>query len=110
MDLDLHNVHTLITGSAGGIGLATVKQFLTHGALVSAHYRSTRASLETDEQCAEAIKGGRLVCVRGDVTKEEDVRGFFGEAERAMGRPVGVLVGEFGFSSEECGRIAISRI
>ncbi|GHJ90042.1 hypothetical protein NliqN6_6444 [Naganishia liquefaciens] len=92
MDLDLYDVHVLVTGAAGGIGLATVKQFLTHGARVSAHYRSTRATLETDAQCSQAIKDGYLTCVQGDVTKEEDVDRIFVQAEKAMGRPVAVLV------------------
>lgn len=94
MDLDLRNVHVLITGAAGGIGLATTKQFLTHGALVSAHYRSTKATLESDAQCSRAIQEGRSICVQGDVTREEDVERMFSEAEKAMGRPVAVLVGE----------------
>jgi NAD(P)-dependent dehydrogenase (short-subunit alcohol dehydrogenase family) len=96
MDLDLRNVHVLITGAAGGIGLATVKEFLRHGAVVSAHYRSTKATLESDAQCMEAWKTGRLWPVQGDVTKEGDVERMFKEAEEELDIPVAVLVGELG--------------
>lgn len=94
MDLDLRDVHVLITGAAGGIGLATVTEFLGHSALVSAHYRSTKAALEENVTCALASKESRLACVQADVTKEEDVVRMFSEAEEKIGKPVSVLVGE----------------
>ncbi|KAJ9092957.1 hypothetical protein QFC19_008555 [Naganishia cerealis] len=92
MDLDLRDVHVLITGAAGGIGLATVIEFLDHSALVSAHYRSTKATLEEDAVCAQAGKEGKLACVQADVTREEDVVRMFAEAEEKIGKPVSVLV------------------
>ncbi|KAJ9116323.1 hypothetical protein QFC22_004763 [Naganishia vaughanmartiniae] len=92
MDLDLRDVHVLITGAAGGIGLATVTEFLGHSALVSAHYRSTKAALEESVVCAEAARESRLACVQADVTKEEDVMRMFQEAEEKIGKPVTVLV------------------
>ena len=45
MDLKLQDQHILITGSAGGIGLETVKAFLNHGCKVSCHYNSECSSL-----------------------------------------------------------------
>ncbi|KAJ9099144.1 hypothetical protein QFC21_004023 [Naganishia friedmannii] len=92
MDLDLRDVHVLVTGAAGGIGLATVTEFLGHSALVSAHYRSTKAALEEDTTCAKAAKESRLACVQADVTREEDVVRMFAEAEEKIGKPVSVLV------------------
>lgn len=94
MDLDLKDVHVLVTGAAGGIGLATVTEFLGHSALVSAHYRSTKAALEEDATCAQAAEASRLACVQADVTREEDVVRMFVEAEEKIGKPVSVLVGK----------------
>ncbi|KAI0041680.1 NAD-P-binding protein [Auriscalpium vulgare] len=45
MDLDLAGVHVLVTGANGGIGLETTRVFLEQGAKVTAHYRSSSASL-----------------------------------------------------------------
>ncbi|KAI5450121.1 hypothetical protein NCC49_003748 [Naganishia albida] len=91
MDLALTNIHVLITGAAGGIGITTVREFLAHGALVTAQYRSTRAAL--DEAFAGEIKQGRVQCLQADVTREEDVEVLFKEAEKGMmGKPVSVLI------------------
>lgn len=96
MDLALTNIHVLITGAAGGIGITTVREFLAHGALVTAQYRSTRAAL--DEAFAGEIKQGRVQCLQADVTREEDVEVLFKEAEKGMmGKPVSVLIGTFSF-------------
>jgi NAD(P)-dependent dehydrogenase (short-subunit alcohol dehydrogenase family) len=91
MDLALTSVHVLITGAAGGIGITTVREFLAHGAVVTAQYRSTRAAL--DEAFPQEIKQGKVQCVAADVTREEDVARLFVDAEKGMGKPVSVLIG-----------------
>lgn len=91
MDLDLTSVHILITGAAGEIGISTVREFLRHGALVTAQYRSSRASL--DAAFPDEIKEGRVQCLAGDVRREEEVEKLFNEAEKGMGKPVAVLIG-----------------
>lgn len=90
MDLNLTDIHVLITGAAGGIGISTVREFLRHGALVTAQYRSSRASL--DAAFPNEIKEGRVQCLAADVRHEEDVKKLFVEAEQGMAKPVAVLI------------------
>lgn len=107
MDLDISKTHILITGAAGGIGIATVREFLAHGCRVTAHYRSTRASL--DHAFPDEIRGGRVRCLKADVVCEGDVETLFGEAERGMGVPPAVLVGAFFFAAWVDGWMLIPR-
>ena len=45
IDLGLKDVHVLITGAAGGIGLETVHTFRKLGSRVTAHYNSNIGEL-----------------------------------------------------------------
>ncbi|KAF9791875.1 NAD-P-binding protein [Thelephora terrestris] len=46
MDLGFKGTHVLVTGASGGIGLETARQFLVHGAKVTAHYNTNASSLD----------------------------------------------------------------
>ncbi|MHA1245754.1 MAG: SDR family NAD(P)-dependent oxidoreductase [Candidatus Thorarchaeota archaeon] len=94
MNLGLHDKHVLVTGAAGGIGLETVRMFLAEGARVTAAYHRSIGQLQ---QLLNEHK--RLFIVQGDISREEDVRGIFEEANSHFGR-VDVLVANAGIANE----------
>lgn len=83
LEFGLKDVHVLITGAAGGIGLSTVHTFLQLGARVTAHYNSNIGELAN-------IKG--IVAIQADVRNEEDVAQLFARAAGKNNGPVSVLV------------------
>ncbi|KAJ3006606.1 hypothetical protein NUW54_g3872 [Trametes sanguinea] len=118
MDFGLHNVHVLITGASGGIGLATVRKFLRQycplpiilrnqwqlclfhatvavghevGARVTAHYNTKAAPLEP---LLSEFGAARIRALQADLTREADVeRLFVSAAEGPEGfGPVQVVV------------------
>ncbi|KAI0084313.1 hypothetical protein BDY19DRAFT_987554 [Irpex rosettiformis] len=93
MNLKLENVHVLVTGASGGIGLETARQFLEQGAKVSAHYRSQPSTLGA---LITEFGQGRVQPVRADLTKEEEVVQLFSEASRTYG-PVQVIIVNHGY-------------
>jgi len=83
LDFGLQNVHVLITGAAGGIGLETVHTFRQLGARVTAHYNSNIGQL------AELPD---VVSLQADVRDEESVNSLLEHAAERNGGPVSVLV------------------
>lgn len=83
IDFGLKDVHVLVTGAAGGIGLETAKLFLQLGARVTAHYNSKIGELTSLQD---------VVCVQADVRNEDGVQKLLQEASRKNGGPVSVLV------------------
>ncbi|KAF8598887.1 NAD(P)-binding protein, partial [Ceratobasidium sp. AG-I] len=96
MDLGLNGVHVLVTGASDGIGFETVKQFLEHGAYVTAHYNTERGPL-TDLQ----IVVDDLHLEQADVTNEHAVAGLFVSATEFFEQEVQVLVVNQGFFPPE---------
>ncbi|KAI0710856.1 NAD(P)-binding protein [Earliella scabrosa] len=80
MDFGLENVHVLVTGASGGIGLATTRQFLKLGALVTAHYHTKSAPLDP---LLQEYGPDRIRALPADLTQESAVvvvnHGIFGE-------------------------------
>jgi NAD(P)-dependent dehydrogenase (short-subunit alcohol dehydrogenase family) len=73
----------LVTGAAGGIGLATAERLAAEGAaLLLADLPGS--ALEAAAEAARAA-GGRALAVSGDVTSEADFRAFVERAERELG-------------------------
>ncbi|KAF9813673.1 hypothetical protein IEO21_05444 [Rhodonia placenta] len=78
MDLALNDVHVLVTGASGGIGLATCRLYLTdsedgleeQGAKVTAHYNTTSSTL--DPLLAE-YGPTRVRTIQANLAQEEDV-------------------------------------
>ncbi|KAI9432207.1 NAD-P-binding protein [Lactarius indigo] len=76
MDLDLKDVHVLVTGANGGIGLETTRLFLEHGARVTANYRSSNAALT---QLVTETNHERLRMVQADLSHEAQVQALFSQ-------------------------------
>lgn len=85
LDFGLSNVHVLITGASGGIGLALARTFLELGSKVTAHYNTEKRELADLPQT-------NLVLAQADVTSESDIARLFCEASSGHGTPVQVLV------------------
>ncbi|KIY68887.1 NAD-P-binding protein [Cylindrobasidium torrendii FP15055 ss-10] len=82
MDLDLKNLHVLITGASGGIGLETTSVFLQQGARVTAHYNSKRYPLEP---LLSQWPAEQLQALQADLTKEDAVARLFSDAVATFG-------------------------
>lgn len=83
LDFGLRDVHILITGAAGGIGLETVHAFRQLGARVTAHYNTKKGELADLSD---------VTSIQADVRDEKAVTKLFSEAAEKNGGPVAVLV------------------
>jgi 3-oxoacyl-[acyl-carrier protein] reductase len=83
--------NVLITGAAGGIGLATVHRFLTRGCKVFAADMSEERLGELRRRFAEPMGRGVLVPVRLDVSSQSDIEHALA-VMRAEAADVGVLI------------------
>ncbi|OCH84118.1 NAD(P)-binding protein [Obba rivulosa] len=93
MDLQLRDVHVLVTGASGGIGLATTRLFLKQGAIVTAHYRSSPATLEP---LLVDYGSSRLRLLQADLAREEDAIRMFDTKTEGFG-PVQILIVNHGY-------------
>jgi glucose 1-dehydrogenase len=85
----------LVTGSATGIGRATVVRLASEGAAVVVNYVGSRDP--ADEVVTEiAGAGGRAVAIEADVSSEEQVQAMFSQAAGELGGPVDLLVNNAG--------------
>ncbi len=82
----------LVTGGSSGIGYATAKAFLEEGAKVAIAGRDA-TRLRKAESELKAI--GKVLAIRGDVSKLADARRFVSETTKALG-PIDVLVNNAG--------------
>lgn len=89
METELRGKGILITGGAGGIGSALVREFAAEGALVGVHYRT---SAQRAEMLAEETGGAAL---QADLTVESEADSLVPAAVRALGR-LDVLVANAG--------------
>jgi NAD(P)-dependent dehydrogenase (short-subunit alcohol dehydrogenase family) len=86
--------HALITGGAGGIGLATARELIAHGARVTV----TGRSAERLERAVTDLGGTSLAQARtADVADERAVRSAFEAAAAAFG-PITILVNSAGIA------------
>lgn len=73
----------IITGAAGGIGIATAKLFIDEGANVALVDVSEEALSEAVESLGT---GKNIVTITADVTKEEDVKNYVEKTKEAFGQ------------------------
>jgi NAD(P)-dependent dehydrogenase (short-subunit alcohol dehydrogenase family) len=81
----------LVTGGAKRIGRAIALDLAARGADVAVHYNGSR---DEAEALAEDIRelGGRAAAIEADLLDRDAARGLVGEAARALGRTLTVLV------------------
>ncbi|KAK0242040.1 NAD(P)-binding protein [Armillaria nabsnona] len=82
MDLELKDVHVLVTGASGGIGLETASEFLKQGARVTAHYNTKR------EPLLGLLSGygpERVRAIQANLISEKDVENLYHDASAAYG-------------------------
>lgn len=89
METDLKGKGVLVTGGAGGIGSALVREFAAEGALVGIHYRS---SSDQAKILAEETGG---IPLQADLTVESETDALVPAAVDALGR-LDVLVANAG--------------
>jgi NAD(P)-dependent dehydrogenase (short-subunit alcohol dehydrogenase family) len=80
----------VITGGSRGIGAATAKLAAAHGLAVCVGYRADTKAAESVVNDIRAA-GGNAIAVPVDVSNEEDVIALFEQAERGLGRIVGLV-------------------
>ena len=73
----------LVTGAGSGIGRAASLALRKHGYSV---VLAGRRMAELENTAAAAIDGGRMIPVRADVGKPEDVKALFAVVQREFGR------------------------
>ncbi|PCH42969.1 NAD(P)-binding protein [Wolfiporia cocos MD-104 SS10] len=93
MNLELQDVHVLVTGASGGIGVATCLLFLKQGAVVTAHYNTKSSTLEP---LLAEYGATRIRTVQGNLTQEDEVIRMFSNDNYAFG-PVQVLIVNHGY-------------
>jgi 3-oxoacyl-[acyl-carrier protein] reductase len=89
MDAGLEGRGVLVTGGAGGIGRAIVREFATEGSHVAVHYRRNAGRAE---ELAAEINGA---AIRADLTVEGEANALVPAAVDALGR-LDVLVANAG--------------
>ncbi|KAF8228084.1 NAD(P)-binding protein [Tricholoma matsutake] len=92
MDLKLNNVHVLVTGASGGIGLETARLFLEQGAKVTAHYNSNIRTLEPLIAEFGAQKAQKIQALQADLSVEREVARLFSQASASFGPVQSIIV------------------
>lgn len=91
---DLNEKTALVTGAAGGIGLALVKAFVEAGANVVA------ADLDPSAVASEMTRNARVLPVALDVSDDDGVKAVLAKSREVFG-PVDILVNNAGVKSAE---------
>ena len=95
--LALEGLHVFITGAAGGIGGAAVKEFLDQGCRVSA---LDRRPIDTSSLVSTPETLSRLQALDGDLTSESSLISAFSHATSHFGTPPNILIANAGITDE----------
>ena len=85
----------IVTGGSRGIGLATARALLSEGLNVAITATSDETLREANEELSRGGNGARVLALRADVRREDEVARAFDEAARRFGG-VDVLVNNAG--------------
>ncbi|MGY5858837.1 MAG: SDR family oxidoreductase [Candidatus Thorarchaeota archaeon] len=96
LETGLSGKHAIVTGASGGIGIETVKMFLSEGARVTGTFNSSKRDLETLQKSWP----DHLQLIKTDQTIESDVVSLFKQANEKFGR-VDILVANAGIANHE---------
>src|SRR5262245_66582024 len=91
MDLQLNGKRALVTGGSRGIGKAIARVLAHEGAAVALLARDAQR-LATAARELAAETGRTVVGVRGDTTRDDEVRAAVADAVRQLGGPIDILV------------------
>ena len=64
----------LVTGSASGLGAATVQQIARDGARLIVNYSSSKKEAEETAELCRKAGAAEVLVVQGDVAKDEDCK------------------------------------
>lgn len=89
----------IVTGASSGIGLASVNRFMELGANVVLAARSIDKLEKIVEEFGQRLtsKGQQLLCIKTDVTKEEDCKNLIEKTVEHFGK-IDILVNNAGIS------------
>ena len=90
----------LITGGAGGIGAALCTGFAREGCAVAVHYHTQKEKAEQLAACLAETYGVKTAAVQADVSRSEDVKRLFDEADSALGS-LDILVNNAGTAQQK---------
>jgi len=88
MAQDFEGRVVLVAGASGGVGQASSKMLLERGAKVALHYRSNAAALNL---MADHFREDRVLLLKGDLTRPEDVHRLVRSAVERFGKLDGFL-------------------
>ena len=87
--MDIKDKTIIITGAARGLGAAMAKRLATHNCKLGLIDLDKDSIADTASACEEA--GAQVICVSGDMTKEDDVANAYAEVVDQMGPLVGSI-------------------
>ena len=93
--MKLQGKTAIVTGGARDIGRAVSEKLAAEGARVVVNYFSRPEQGEATIAAIEA-SGGEAVAIRGDMTSKPDVDNLVGEARKAFGGSIDILVNVVG--------------
>ena len=87
--MDIKDKTIIITGAARGLGAAMAKRLATHNCKLGLIDLDKDSIADTASACEEA--GAQVICLSGDMTKEDDVANAYAEVVDQMGPLVGSI-------------------